>query len=346
MKIFLSKDVIEEIMVFKDNYPNLSAIFSSNSQMIFDMTNEELDKILSNSESDLSQIIRGYDISHEAQKGILDYYKKNINETLKEPRSLFFMDIDKSKAESLSKDYGVMILSASEPDDLIFNHARFKYRLNKGDILSGTVQDVWLQIFSEMKTLPMNSLVISDSYLFDYSDIEDSVKNIEGMLDLVLPKEFKDTFHVLFFSNEMHKEKNVIDKAIGDIKAYINSRRPYPILIEYVFYKALHQRKIISNYDTIVFDKGFVVFKTVSNKQVKTIDTNYINCSAVYDNAADSLGMTGYDIVSEDLGDLKKLYEECKDVCLSQHPDSQKRILGTNNKVKNLNNRLINCVDN
>lgn len=76
MKIFLSKDVIEEIMVFKDNYPNLSAIFSSNSQMIFDMTNEELDKILSNSESDLSQIIRGYDISHEAQKGILDYYKK------------------------------------------------------------------------------------------------------------------------------------------------------------------------------------------------------------------------------------------------------------------------------
>lgn len=85
--------------------------------------------------------------------------------------------------------------------------------------------------------MPCNSIVISDSYMFNTAniDIKCCVKNIEGLLDAVLPQDFADTFHILLFTDEILGNNDNIYKAIGDIKAYIKSKRSYDIILESVF---------------------------------------------------------------------------------------------------------------
>lgn len=147
----------------------------------------------------------------------------------------------------------------------------------------------------------------------------------------------------MLFTDEILGNNDNINKAIGDIKAYIKSKRSYDIILESVFYKSLHQRKIISNYNVILFDKGVVAFKE-NGREVKATGTNYFQCSTVYENAKNFTGQSDFNIITKDLKDLQKWYIECKDIVNKRINDDSKKILGTNNTDKSLNNRIINHI--
>lgn len=349
MKIFLNKDSLETILLFPDIYPNLYKILSDKSKLIFDMSDDELDEILGKSESDIAQFLSGYNLDHEAKDGILQAYKSNVSLMTEEPRSLFLLDIDRETAKSISKDHGILVLSSNDIDDKIFDGGIFKFRIDENAEIGGTIHQNWINMLKDMRLLPFNTLVVSDSYLFNTanSNIEDCIHNIEGFLEAVLPEHLSEKIHVAFFTESIDSGKNAeIEKAIGDISAYIKSKRKnLDITFEYVFCKSLHQRKVISNYNVIIFDKGLLIFKKKGggcHKYVKSAGENRVLSFSACENARRSSGQSEYSILTKDLKVLSKIYKDCRDLVNSDNPDPYKRILGTKKRDKTIVNRLIN----
>lgn len=346
MKIFLDKEIFETVLILSNYYPNLFKIFTDKSEFVLDMDDEELTSLLADSENTTTQILLGYDLPNHADKGIISKFEKDYRSMLNEPMSLFFLNVSKQEAERIRADYGILVVSSSDIDDGIFNNGVFNYRIDTSFQIQGNIHDTWKRVFGKMRMLPSNGLVVSDAYLFSTTNmhIDDCVKNIQGILDAVLPDKFGDVYHVLFFTEDAKTDNNKLNKAIGEIKSFIKSKRSYEIIIEYVFYKSLHQRKLISNYNVIVFDKGLMTFKAVGRNKCKLVGTNVIYGSTVYENASNSIGQSVYDIAINDLKDLAIWYQECHQICNNGVGDKGKRILGTNNKTKTLNNRILRTV--
>ena len=345
MKIFLDREILETVIVFSGDYPNLFKIFTDKSEFVLDIGDDELTSLLSNSEDITTQILVGYDLPHFSSKGIISKFKNDYRSMLNEPRSLFFLNVSQREAEKIRADYGVLVVSSFDIDDGIFDNGYFRYRIDEDFQCQGGIQDNWMRVLRGLKMLPSNSLVVSDAYMFNtaHTTIDDCVKNVQGVLDAILPLEFEDTYHLLFFTGEVSVDNNLINKAIGDIKAFVRAKRGYDVIIEYVFYKSLHQRKIISNYNVVVFDKGIVTFRSCG-KNVGLVGTNVILGSTVHENASNSVGHSVYDIATKDLKDLASWHQECKKICNSGIEDKNKRILGTNNKDRTLNNRILRTV--
>lgn len=349
MKVFLNKDSLETILLFPDLYPNLNKILSEKSKLILDMTDDELDDILGKSESDIAQFLSGHNLDHEARYGILQTYKANISLMVEEPRSLFLLDIDRETAEAISKDHGILVLSLNDIDDKIFDRGIFRFRIDENLECSGTIHQNWINMLKEMRLLPFNTLVVSDSYLFNtaHCNIEDCIHNIEGFLEAILPERLCEDINVVFFTESIESgKKTEIEKAIGDISAYIKSKRKNLVVtFEYVFCKSLHQRKVISNYNVIILDKGLLFFKKKGggyHKYVKSAGENRILGFSVCENSTLSLGQSEYSILTKDLKVLSKIYKDCRELINCDNPDPCKRILGTKQKDKTIINRLIN----
>lgn len=348
MKIFLNKDILDDLIIFADFYPNLFKIISDKSNIILDMSEDEFNDLFIDSENDITRYITGYDLSHSTSQGILDKLKNNISLMVSEPRALFFLDVDKEEAEHLREEYGIMAVSSKHIDDSIFNRGLFTYRIDNSVVSNGTVQTQWINIMQEMCLLPFNSLVISDPYLFYNANhtIEDCILNIQGFLCAILPQHLNEEMHIVFFTNDIPPGKNEeINRATGRIISAVRIGRDYNIVIEYIFCSCLHQRKAISNYNVFVFDKGLLCFSSVSqgiNPKVKTVGVNKIIGFSVYENAKDSVGQSEYSIITRDLIDLSKIYKQCRDLCNSANPDNTKRILGSSHRDKTIVNRLIN----
>lgn len=348
MKMFLNKDVLEDIIVFADDYPNLFKIISDKAIVILDMSKDSFDVLFKNSEDIITQCINGYDLSHRTSEGILDRLKNDIGLMQGEPRAMFFLDVEKEEAEQMRLEYGVMVISSKDIDDTIFNKGIFTYRIDDGVEYSGTIQNQWATLMQEISLLPFNSLVISDPYLF-YSanhNIEDCILNIQGFLCAILPQHLSGEMHIVFFTDSIPPGRNQeINSAIGRIVSAVRIGRDYDIVIEYVLCSCLHQRKAISNYYVIVFDKGLFTFKRLSYgnaPKIKSVGVNKIIGFSVYENANNSVGQSEYSIITRDLKDLSKIYINCKALCNSENSDPAKRILGTRHRDKSIDNRLIN----
>lgn len=348
MKMFLNKDILEDIIGFYEYYPNLFKIICAKSNVILDMSEENLDELLKNSESVITQCINGYDISHRTSEGILERLKNDISLMICEPRALFFLDVEKEEAEQMRLEYGIIVISSKDIDDTIFNKGIFTYRIDDGIEYSGTIQNQWATVMQEIRLLPFNSLVISDPYLFNSANhtIEDCILNIQGFLCAILPQHLSGEMHIVFFTDSIPPGRNLeINNAIGRIASAVRIGRDYDIVIEYVLCSCLHQRKAISNYYVIVIDKGLLTFKRLphgNNPKIKSVGVNKIIGFSVYENAKNSVGQSEYSIITRDLKDLSKIYNNCKALCNSDNPDPTKRILGTRHRDKSINNRLIN----
>lgn len=58
LHIYIGKDALEEILICDDSYPNLHHIFNNHAVLCVNLTDPELDEILSDEDSELSQLSR------------------------------------------------------------------------------------------------------------------------------------------------------------------------------------------------------------------------------------------------------------------------------------------------
>lgn len=184
------------------------------------------------------------------------YLKTHPEEVLKNPSSLYILDITPSEAMNIQKSYGVMCLSGEAPNispliDVNDIHISYeKEKLGRG----------WDSVLDSVEKLPSNALLLTDRYLFAFRrpDAGDGIANIRDILDDLLPHHFLGgDFHVTLVFDDKSKHYSYtfdeIATKINRIKTQIH--REYPIMMEVLgvtpdcsVYNKLHNRLIVSNY--------------------------------------------------------------------------------------------------
>lgn len=216
------------------------------------------------------------------------------------PTSVFILDVDKSKACQLQEKFGVIIQAVSHLDDSILTSVlpRKTFPMEEGE----NATFGWREIFSGIKDLPSNSIIINDRNLFTNDEV---VKDMDGVivdkrlsgvdsifsiLNEALPQKLDIPFHVLIVCDKtgiegdgMRKRKSITVKNVitylNGLKKHLN--RPFPIVMELLavcpgssFFPVTHNRRILTNYGVLTFEHKVNAFKGRMNNASQLISVN------------------------------------------------------------------------
>lgn len=253
---------------------------------------EEDDNALIELSNSQANIINGNDLFEEIEKhpeAIANY-----------PTSVFILDIDENKARQLQEKYGVIIQAVSHLDDSILTSVlpRKTFSMEEGE----NAAFGWREIFSGVKDLPSNSIIINDRNLFTNDEIVKDkdgviidkhllgVDSIFNILNEALPQKLDIPFHVLIVCDKtgiegdgMRRRKSITVKNVitylNGLKKHLN--RPFPIVMELLavcpgssFFPATHNRRILTNYGLLTFEHKVNAFKGRMNNASQLISVN------------------------------------------------------------------------
>lgn len=253
---------------------------------------EEDDNALIELSNSQANIINGNDLFEEIEKhpeAIANY-----------PTSVFILDIDENKARQLQEKYGVIIQAVSNLDDSILTSVlpRKTFSMEEGE----NAAFGWREIFSGVKDLPSNSIIINDRNLFTNDEIVKDkdgviidkhllgVDSIFNILNEALPHKLDIPFHVLIVCDKtgiegdgMRRRKSITVKNVitylNGLKKHLN--RPFPIVMELLavcpgssFFPATHNRRILTNYGLLTFEHKVNAFKGRMNNASQLISVN------------------------------------------------------------------------
>ena len=315
INLYFEKDALERFILDEYNLKNLLAIISGHSVLCMNMTEADIEKEWKSSSlsgqrggSKIQKFCTGHNLKRpKSASTVFQNINNNSQELLNFSRSVFFLNITPSEAESLRKKYGVMVISKDNISDNIFQF-HIKDSVRKNEKKNGCV-DGWDYFFGMRKHewLPSNALVVSDDHLFDNNQnkVNLGVRNLKSLITHLLPQKFDEEYQILVVS-QVPKNNVALAKKISDeLSQYIQDLSlSYICKITFVFSKATHTRKIISNYYIMTCDKGFSVY--LNNPQNQVHDTNFVDITSVFHSAADSVGTSGYDDATICLQELKK----------------------------------------
>lgn len=339
--IYIGRNALETVAIFDDDYPHLHDIFKSHAIICVDLSDAELDEILSDEESDLSQFCLKNDIQTIPLKDYFDALREDKSQIVEKPRAMFFFDITVLEAEELSSKYGVIVQSETAINDHVLQLS-FKKGLNKGTTVKGN-DDGWRNLLAGVKLPPMNSLIITDNYLLQNESNSKHVgfENLKMLLNTILPKTLETTFHLLIVApmpQKIRPEK--ADQLNGMLKAFLKQVRPYDFQLEFVFNSTIHPRKIFSNYFVIEGDKGFQLFHPMQTTLV--YDDNQLSIISVLHDTLDTYGDSELTLSINYIDKIRKSCETLREQIMGGVKDPTKKIIGDTAKDKRIKNRLIN----
>lgn len=346
--IYLNKDLLETVAVFSEEFPKLFRFFSKYAVIHIDLSENELDKELSDYESDIALFKRGNDvliIPESSFKSTNCFAELLSGKT----RSVFFLDLNKQEAERLSKEYGVIIKSQSIQRDIdpFSPTGLYRKNLNKGESFKS---DGWKALLDSVEFLPRNSIIISDRHLLDNDSGDVGYNNILSCLKALMPNQYSGVFQVLILSKYPNVSESKIERMAGGLKTELNNSFKYSVDVEWFLVDSndfyLHKRRIYLGYQTIECDKGFAVFKEGDKKGSAVIrEDNELSINPAFCLFTDYSGDSQFGIDSED---LNKIMKNCEKIGnryrgkLESHSSDRVKIVGDCDKKNYLpKNRML-----
>lgn len=196
------------------------------------------------------------------------HLKSHPEDMLKNPSSLYILDITPAEALAFQKYYGVMCLSSENPDisPLIDVNDFFQSSTEKKKFKG------WDRILDSVEKLPSNALVIIDRYLFAKrsKDAGDGLANVSNILRELLPQEFEGgDYHVtVVFDIDAKHASYTFNEIATKLTNITRQLRPsYNIMVEVfgikescTLYDDSHDRRIVSNYFYVVASHKLAAF--------------------------------------------------------------------------------------
>lgn len=182
--------------------------------------------------------------------------KVHPENVLKNPSSLYILDVSPADAMAIQKTYGVLCQSGDCPN--------ISSLIDVNDIYIAKEQEKlgqgWDTVLDSIEMLPSNALLLTDRYLFAFKhpNAGDGISNIKDILAELLPKQFLGgNYYVTIVFDNMAKNDyysfSEIAQLLEEVKKQL--KRDYQITMEVIgitpdcpIYKKLHNRMIISNY--------------------------------------------------------------------------------------------------
>ena len=272
-KVFIAEKILRNIIQAESQRPNNSR---SN---LFKILRSAQNLYVAMDAPDLAwikQLKADYALTADTTR--TEYIKKipsKPESVLKNPSSLFILDISFAEAKKIQVEYGVMCRSGVDTNVSTLIDINDEHTTDKNKPLGRG----WDTVLDSVEFLPSNALILTDRYLFKTTNAKygNGFDNVRSILAELLPRELNTTYHiiVIFDKDSIDPIYNfqTIAKRLNDIKEEF--KRPYPITMEVLgitgkndTYHNLHNRRIVSNYFVVKMDYRLAAF----NKAVGTVD--------------------------------------------------------------------------
>lgn len=206
---------------------------------------------------------------------------------LKEPSSVFLLDIEPSVAKDIQNHYGVICLSkedAYKAGLMLMDDNKEYSPDSKKKFYEG-----WDTVLYDISQLPSNSLIINDRYLFSNKEKwkGDGFKNLNQILQLLLPTSFAEkktklSYHVMIvFDPTELCEGHTFRSVALELVRMIENMREYTIKLEVLgitkemkkdgIHFRMHNRRIISNYYIVKTEHQIAAFNDIVGTCSQTI---------------------------------------------------------------------------
>jgi len=272
-KVFIAEKILRNIIQAESQRPNNSR---SNLFKILKMAKNLYVAMDTPDLAWIKQLKDNYGLSADTTR--TDYIKKiptKPESVLKNPSSLFILDVPLAEAKKIEVEYGVMCRSGVDTNISTLIDIYDEHTTDRNEPLGRG----WDTVLDSVESLPSNALILTDRYLFKTTNANygNGFDNVRSILTELLPRELNTTYQitVVFDKDSIDPLYNfqTIAKRLNDIKDEF--KRPYPITMEVLgitgkneSYFNLHNRRIVSNYFVVKMDYRLAAF----NRTVGTVD--------------------------------------------------------------------------
>lgn len=279
LKVFISTDILEDIIFegevdAQSSYDSIYKILKCHDTDIY--VSEKIPDEMSDA---LAMFCQSYEnIPKDNRCSYISNIQKNPSTVLKEPTSVFLLDIPKEDAERIQQSYGVICLSredAYKAGEMLMDDNKEYSPDEKEDFEEG-----WKTILNDVSKLPSNALIINDRYLFSQKRDEygNGFKNLKWILDMLLPKKFGGTeqttsYNVLIIYDPIQVyDENMTFPILARklCKDVSELRKNYCIKVEVLginkvrmknsLHNKFHNRRIVSNYYIVKAEQQLAAF--------------------------------------------------------------------------------------
>lgn len=273
-------------------------------------------------------------------------FKLHPENVLKNPSSLYILNITHAEALAIQKTYGVMCMSGDSPN--------VSPLIDVNDIYIAKEQEQlgrgWDTVLDSIETLPSNALLLTDRYLFAFNRpyAGDGIANIKDILTELLPKQFLGgNYHVTIVFDKIAKNENYsfteIAQLLENVKQQLN--RDYSITMEVLgispdcsIYNKLHNRMIISNYYLVEASHKLAAF----NKNTGTARQMLIPMTLFTESSLNGNSTPPLDAINHTLTTLRKFSKSLSHLPESAHNTYCYAVNGEEkDKCLSIRNRLI-----
>ena len=266
-KVFANKDFLEGVLLDKSPKNWYNIFMSGNVDEVCVPEVIEDEDIGTMGTDDFIGTLQTLGTTVKTDAEYINDIPNNSRRVLENPNAVFLLNIEKEAADKIQNGYGVICQSINKIDDDILTRA-YEY-----DLYDGQEGVDWNVYFDKSNhTLPSNSLIICDRYIFsaDTKNRNEKVArdamdlgllNIRGILNSVLPRRHNDEYNVLIvfdsstFNLGEEKETAMFKSIVSNLQDYargIKKVRHIKIRFDLISidndcinYKMLHNRRII-----------------------------------------------------------------------------------------------------
>jgi len=292
LTIYTNKDFLERVLIDKTPKNWYNIFMSGNVAEVRvpeELDSDEIDEMGTVNIIGNLQLL-GTTVSADAD--YINAIPSNCRSVLQNPNAIFLLDIEAKKAEDIQKQYGVICQSIDAINDDVLSKA---YEYNLTDGREGVDWGVYFD--GSNHTLPSNSLIICDRYIFSADARSDAksaqyalelgLANIRGIMNSILPKKHNDEYNVLivFDSSTLNKneaqEDKMFDAIVKNLKEFADGYKRsghYKIRLDIISvdhncvnYRELHNRRIISNYFVVRAEYKLQAFNENISTATQTI---------------------------------------------------------------------------
>ncbi len=315
------------------------------SDSVYDRINHTEEQRASSGRSNLYKLLKQQPVQVLTEKDT-ERYKLHPENVLKNPSSLYILNIAHAEALAIQRTYGVMCVSGDSPDispliDINDIHiAKEQEKLGHG----------WETVLNSIEMLPSNALLMTDRYLFAFKhpNAGDGIANIKDILEELLPQQFlAGNYHVTIIFDNIAKNENYtfdeITKLLEDVKSKLN--REYPITMEVMgiqpecsIYKKLHNRMIISNYYMVEASHKLAAF----NKDMGTARQLLLPLALFTESSINGKSTPPLDAINQTVSTLRKFSKSLNYLSAAGHSTYLYAVNGKRmEKCLSMRNRLL-----
>ena len=249
------------------------------SDTIYNRINSAEEKKQPKAQSYLYKVLKKQPVT-VLSKAETERLKNQPENVLKNPSSLFILDIPEEKAKNIQKDYGVICLSGENPDISLLIDINDEHTTEELEPL----EKGWDSVLDSVEHLPSNGLILTDRYLFnnDNPNYGNGFDNVHSILTELLPDELKTTYYITIIFDkdklDSNYDFNYIAKELNSVVDSFRQKYNYPIILEVLgitkknrMYHHLHNRRIVSNYFVVKMDYSLAAFNKTKGTAEQTI---------------------------------------------------------------------------